>query len=613
MRRALLAVLLVAGALAAVPATAPARTLSVTVPLDRTGRVPGNVRLFAERIPVAGPRDGVLVALVGGPGQSGSAARVELLRMLRPALRGRDLVVFDPRGTGSSGVIRCPELDRAREPAPEPATACANRLGERRGSYTSAETVADLESLRRALRVRRMSIYAVSYGTRVALDYARAHPGSVERLVLDSPVPAEGADPFQRSTFAAIPRVLREVCGGGACRAITADPVADLRELVARLRANPLVGHVADSRGRQRRRELRVGGLFGLLLLGDLEPSLRSDLPAAATAALAADPRPLLRLAERAGRVAGGPEPLRTFSTGAFAATMCEETLFPWARDSALADRPGQAADAAARLPEGTFDPFGAEIALASPLLRLCAGWPAASAPPEFAGGSLPAVRALVIGGREDLRTPLEDAGRVAARLPGSASLSVPFTGHSVLASDLTGCAAREVRQFLAGRLLAPCRSGRRPIPVAPRLPRLLSEVPPARGMSGTPGRAATAVALTVQDAARQSVAWSLAGRRRAGGLRGGYFRPAAGDGLALRRYEVLRDLTVTTTVGARRPARVLVGGVAGERLRLTRGGTLTGTIGGQRVRLRVAVPRVLVLRGGRARLAGGPAVRLGR
>ena len=50
---------------------------TVRVPKDRAVTpatvVPGTLDLHVERIPARGPRSGVLLTLVGGPGQSGSA------------------------------------------------------------------------------------------------------------------------------------------------------------------------------------------------------------------------------------------------------------------------------------------------------------------------------------------------------------------------------------------------------------------------------------------------------------------------------------------------------------------------------------------------------------
>ena len=54
-------------------------------------------------------------------------------------------------------------------------------------TLTDAAIADDVEDLRRALRVPRISLLGFSYGTRLALTYARRHPDGVDRLVLQGP------------------------------------------------------------------------------------------------------------------------------------------------------------------------------------------------------------------------------------------------------------------------------------------------------------------------------------------------------------------------------------------------------------------------------------------
>ena len=58
----------------------------------------------------------------------------------------------------------------------------------------------------------RLTLYGVSYGTKVAMVYAALYPDRVERLVLDSVVDPLGPDPSTSTLFAAVPRVMRDVC-----------------------------------------------------------------------------------------------------------------------------------------------------------------------------------------------------------------------------------------------------------------------------------------------------------------------------------------------------------------------------------------------------------------
>ena len=82
--------------------------------------------------------------------------------------------------------------------SPRAAAVCAERLGPARARYTTQETVADLEAVRAALGYERIALYGTSYGTKLAVAYARAHPDRVERLLLDSVVAPDGADADMR-------------------------------------------------------------------------------------------------------------------------------------------------------------------------------------------------------------------------------------------------------------------------------------------------------------------------------------------------------------------------------------------------------------------------------
>src|SRR5688500_13054897 len=89
----------------------------MSVPLDRSGAVPGRVSLLVKRVRArrrGGATRAPLFVLAGGPGQSATESfGPDALGVLFPAYRNRVLVIFDQRGTGRSGLLRCPRLERA--------------------------------------------------------------------------------------------------------------------------------------------------------------------------------------------------------------------------------------------------------------------------------------------------------------------------------------------------------------------------------------------------------------------------------------------------------------------------------------------------------------------
>ena len=426
------------------------RCLALTVPLDRSGVVPGAIRLLAARVPSRRPTRPPLVGLTGGPGQAGVVFARSFDVILPHA--HRDLVTFDQRGTGSSGLLRCRGFERrAGATLNVSAGACGRGLGARRAFYTSADSADDLEALRMRLGVPQIALYAVSYGTRVALEYARRYPQQVERMVMDSTVTLDGPDPLARETLGSVRRVVRAACRRG-CPGAGAHPIADLARLRHRLRHAPL-------RARVRAAAVRVGAddVLGMLVSGDLDPALMRRVPAAVRAGLRGDGAALARLKLRALSLESGHEPVSEFSPALFAATICEEAPMPWDRMADPATRRRQALAAVRATPSAALQPFDRAAALHGGVLRLCGDWPApvrAVAPPPPLPTTVPT---LILSGELDLRTPLENARRLAPELGGARVLVEPGVGHDVLGARPGGCVDRAVAAFLARRAAPGC------------------------------------------------------------------------------------------------------------------------------------------------------------
>lgn len=462
LRATTLALVLGLGLLAAVPAGAEARTacprdsrcLTVRVPVDRTGAVPGTVAMRAAVVRGRDTRSAPLVLLTGGPGQDGVSFTRDWGLLLGLTGVRRTFVTVDVRGSGDSGLLRCPSFERAIARSPlASAGACGRRLGPRRAFYRSSDTADDLEALRIRLRAPKLAILAISYGTRIAVEYARRYPDRTERVILDSAV-SDDTDAFAGETFTAVARVLRTLCrqscpGGGP------RPVADLGRLAQRLRARPLNVRVRGSRVR-----LDEDTLLATLVSTDLLPEeLMAPFPAAVRRALAGRPG-LLALIARTAEQLNAPGRVHDFSPALYAATLCEESPLPWDRAAAPADRRRQALAALAARPASAFAPFTREAGVTAGLLPLCEDWPAPARPdPPPPPASTP-VPALVLSGELDLRTPLEAARRLAAVLGNATVVTSPDAGHGVFGADLRDCATRAVAGFLRGRLPACARQG---------------------------------------------------------------------------------------------------------------------------------------------------------
>jgi len=427
----------------------------VDVPLDRTGVVPGTISLHVETLPAVGTPRGAVFLIAGGPGQGsahvfglGSADVANFYRFLFP---GYTLVAYDDRGTGDSGVLRCPALQTSVSIDAETdavlAAECAASLGVAKDFYSTHEHAEDLEAVRQALGVDKVALWGTSYGTKLALGYALAHPDHVERLLLDSVVPTE-RDTYSTSVLKSMAGTLRGYCSGGVCRSATADLGGDLVTVANRLAAKPVQVKVLQANGKTKTEKINGLGLIAMTIDADLNPGLAAALPAAAHAARLGNLKPLLRLFEldRQGSIVPDEE----LSAGLYAATVCRDGPFPWQPDAPIADRPALLKAAIAALPAGSLGPFGtwaADLGNAS----FCVQWPVPSGGAALGPGPLPDVPVLAVSGGFDLRTPTADATLVASRFPQGRVLVVPGVGHSVLGADVSFCSQRAVRDWMLG------------------------------------------------------------------------------------------------------------------------------------------------------------------
>ncbi len=237
------------------------------VPESRTSPSSPMVSVAVLRLATTNPRpSSPIVFLMGGPGVPASAmAAIPPYWALFDSLRTvADVILLDQRGTGLSR----PNLDCPPGPSPDAgfmrsrqafvatykavvARCSQHFLG--RGSSARALTdqaiVDDLEALRRALRADRMTLIGFSYGTRLAITYARRHPQGVDRLVLQGPT-----DPDLMYRAAAwhdslLVLVAREAAADPVTAPFSGDLVRRTEALLARTAAEPIPVRVAAGGG----------------------------------------------------------------------------------------------------------------------------------------------------------------------------------------------------------------------------------------------------------------------------------------------------------------------------------------------------------------------------
>lgn len=542
---------------------------SYVMPLDRTGAMAGTTTVRATRYSATeGPRMGTIFVIAGGPGQTASVMLGLMLDSFTGANR-YDIIAVDQRGSGYSEPLNCPRIEAGTfdwEPGdPQtdgPFTDCSVSLGPQRTAYNTAEAVADLDTIRNDLGVAQATFFGVSYGTKVALAYALAHPANTKALLIDSVLPTDMPGQFDVDSIAAARGALRRICRGNRCRGIGNSPVSNLSKLSSRLERRPIPTFLVMPNGRVSEQEIDAVALSDILFTADVNSFVYNQFPGMLTESLNRNDAQLQRLFAIANGAAGSsdslagakrlaaklPKPskgsptrkpgdrvigrdaedLAFFSTTMFFATTCADFQPPWPRSPDVSNRQATINAAANAIPDSQFYPFSRTTARNNSTSSYCRGWQQSPTPPAIAPGPLPNVPTLALNGDLDLRTPTSWAERAVAGNPSAQLVDIPNTGHSVIGTDLSGCALSLAKRFLVfGATDGKCRDTSPALPVAPRPPASLKSVrAPAGTCSGFRGGGCTRAKQTLTAgylAMRDTLDQALIGGMDAGnGLLGG-------------------------------------------------------------------------------------------
>jgi pimeloyl-ACP methyl ester carboxylesterase len=386
-----------------------------------------------------------IVMIAGGPGQSALEAYPLVHAAFADARRNRHVLLVDARGTGGSHPLKCLDakgdnavMDEGEE-TPEAARAFAERCrdaladdtlgtGSDLRYYTTADHIRDLDRVRAQLGAEQLNLVGVSYGTRVAQQYAKRFPRHTRTLTLDSVAPNSlvlGQE-HARNLDAALQLQFARCTEDAACQRNLGDPAKQLASLRTTLQAGglPEVRYRDPTTGAWRSEVPEYGHLAMLLRMYAYQPQAASMLPLILHEAAQGRYESLLAQS----RMLLG-DLSEAIVHGMQLSVICSED------DADLRVDPADA---------GTVN--GNDLAAVSK--AQCAAWPVRPRPADFRAPLTGNVPVLAISGEFDPVTPPRYGHEVVKPLPNGRHLVLPGQGHGVLGA---GCMPKLFAQFIEG------------------------------------------------------------------------------------------------------------------------------------------------------------------
>lgn len=402
-------------------------------PADENGKtIAIEVVKFPARTPE--PAADAFTIIQGGPGMSS----IDLFLQLRPIMYAiqakRDVIVVDQRGTGRSNMLTCEigddtyYADFDEQATKQVAKDCVASLDSDLRFYTTSVAVQDLEAIRQAAGYAQLSVYGVSYGTRVAQHYARRYPTSIRALVLDGVADISlnlaGSEISKRSQQA-LEKITKRCKKEQDCIERLGDVKANFEAVRARLKANPIELEFAHpNHGSLVSMTLTEQHLLGAVRLMPYSTESLALMPLVLSQAHEGNYQPL------AAQALLGDE---TFKQDyAFAmnnSVVCAED-YPFLTAQDLL---------------GQSDTYLGDM-FAQSLAAMCSVWPKGQVDDDFRAPFESNIPTLLMSGEFDPITPPENAERALQQFSNAAHVVVPNHGHGVVAR---GCVPQLLSEFI--------------------------------------------------------------------------------------------------------------------------------------------------------------------
>lgn len=418
------------------PDSIEAQCARFTVPEDRSQPNGRKVELNIAWLPATSDADQApdpVFFLAGGPGQAAVETYPILDAVFKEVRKHRDIILIDQRGTGKSNLLACKMDDADDSSTPDIAAAqaaaarCVAELSARADlrRYTTTDAIADLDAVREAIGAAQINLVGVSYGTRVAQQYAMHHPKTTRSIVLDSVVPntLQLGNIFARNLDDALALQFALCSKAPACKGKLGDPRVELDQLLTRLRASPVeVSYRDATTGEQAQASLTADTVAGLVRMYAYMPAAGALLPKIIHEANNGRYAGLVALAKM---MSGDLKD--AMAMGMQFSVICSE------------DNQGMLARS-----EDANTVLGNRMA--ESMAAMCKAWPKGDVPADFHKALATNVPALVLEGEFDPVTPPRYGEEVVKTLPNGRLFTLRGQGHNVIGA---GCMPKLFTQFI--------------------------------------------------------------------------------------------------------------------------------------------------------------------
>lgn len=365
-----------------------------------------------------------IVYLAGGPGWGGTTTLMTSGRApLFQAMRSMgDVIVYDQRGTmpWAGNWLVCSETwqpsnfheafstMRALKEQSENINSCANEYsqkGIKLSSYNTNNNAADIETLRQHLGVKKISLWATSYGTHLALAYIKMYPQHVDKVIMHG---VEGLDDTLKTPMQiqhALEKIAKLAAQDNAIGANTPNLLGDIQELLDKAELGKLSLNYKNNNITE---TIKLSKFELQFYLSQLLSSAHTSLSIPARIAAA-----------KQGNFSG-------FRDSAIQLRSKQrESLMPFFMDCASYASPERLALIAQQKPHTLLGD-----AINFPFPDICSAIDSEDLSSEFRSPAISDVPVLFISGDLDARTPIENAQQTALGFSNAQHLIIHGAGH---------------------------------------------------------------------------------------------------------------------------------------------------------------------------------------